>query len=56
MWYAVFDMDGGLDGKRPKPVTEVCVDEEGTRHGGEGEIAAFSDAVLIGSVWDGFFV
>lgn len=42
MWYVVFDMDGGPDGKRPKLVTEVCIDEEGVRHGGKGEIAAFT--------------
>ena len=56
MWYAIFDMNSSLDGERPKPVAEVCVDEKSARHRGEGEIAAFSDAILVGGVWDGFFV
>jgi hypothetical protein len=56
MWYAIFEVDSGLDGKRPKPVAKVCIDEESTGHGCECEIAALSDAILVGSVGDGFFV
>ena len=52
----IFNVNGRLDGERPKPVAKVGVDEESAGHGGEGEVAAFSDAILIWGVWDGFLV
>ena len=30
---AVFDMDGSLDGKWPKPIAKVNVDKHGASHG-----------------------
>jgi hypothetical protein len=56
MRYTVFDMNSSLNGERPKPIREVGVNEEGPCHGGKGEVAAFCNAILIGCVWDGFFV
>ena len=53
---AVFDVYGCLYGKRPEPITEVGINEEGTRHRCKGKVATFSDAVLVGSIGDGFFV
>ena len=46
----------GLDSEWPEPITEVGVDKKGTCHGCKGEIASFSDAVLVGGVRDSFFI
>jgi hypothetical protein len=56
MRYAIFYMDGGLDGEGPEPVAEVGIDEEGAGHRGEREVAPFGDSILVGGVGNGFFV
>ena len=53
---AIFDMDCCLNRKRPIPIAEIGVNEQGACHRHEGEVAALCYPILIWGVWDCFFV
>ena len=46
----IFNMNGGLNGERPKLVTKVSVNEESAGHRGKGEVAVFGNTILIWGV------
>ena len=52
MGCTVFDMNCSLDGERPVPIAEVCVNEECVGYAGECEIATFCDPILTGWIWN----
>lgn len=56
MWHVVFDMGGGLDGKRPEPMCEIGIKEHSSSHRRKGEVATLSHTVLGRRIRDGFFI
>lgn len=56
MWYPIFYVYSGLSCEGPEEIFKVGVNEHRASHTGDGEIGAFSDAILGWGVRDGFFV
>jgi hypothetical protein len=56
MRHAILYVYGGLNGKWPEPIAQICVNEESACHGSEREVAPFCNPILVRRVWYRFLV
>ena len=56
MGNSLLDVCGGEYSKWPEVVAEICINEHGTCHAANGEVGAFSNAVLERGVGYCFFI
>lgn len=54
VWYAIFDVDSGLCGKRPEVIAKIGVDKHRTAHAANCQVCTLSNPVLRGGIGDHF--